>query len=156
MRKAFLVVAALLFLDTIVQLYLAAFGTFALELIPNHESFDYHAFNGQVVLRSLALLAIIAAAVARAGRNTIWLTVGIFLLTWVQLLVFIVGGMLTGAGPENPSIAGAWAVSVHAVTGLLIIFSTYWLFLRARRLDRTGSTTRAAKAPAEPAEPAAA
>lgn len=146
MRKAFLVVAALMFLDTIVQLYLAAFGTFALELIPNHESFDYHAFNGQVVLRSLALLAILFAALARAGKNTIWLTVGIFLLTWVQLLVFIVGGMLTGAGPDHPSVPGAWAVSTHAVTGLLIIFSCYWLVLRARRLDKTGSDTKTSRA----------
>ena len=149
MRKAFLVVAALMFLDTVVQLYLAAFGTFALDLIPNHESFDYHAFNGHVVLRSLALLTILFAALAKAGKNTIWLTVGIFALTWVQLLVFIVGGMLTGAGPDNPSIAGAWAVATHAVTGLLIIFCCYWLFLRARRLDRTGSVTRPAKAPAQ-------
>lgn len=146
MRKAFLAVSALLFLDTIAQLYLAAFGTFALDLIPNHESFDYHAFNGQVVLRSLALLAILFAALAKAGKNTIWLTVGIFLLTWVQLLVFIVGGMLTGAGPDNPSIAGAWAVATHAVTGLLIIFSCYWLFLRARRLDKSGSVVRETQA----------
>ncbi|MDQ4490883.1 DUF6220 domain-containing protein [Sinomonas sp. ASV486] len=149
MRKAFLAVSALLFLDTIVQLYLAAFGTFALDLIPNHASFDYHAFNGQVVLRSLALLTILVAALARAGKNTIWLTVGIFLLTWVQLLVFIVGGMLTGAGPDNPSIPGAWAVATHAVTGLLIIFSCYWLLLRARRLDRTGSVTRPEKISAQ-------
>ncbi|WP_413250018.1 hypothetical protein [Sinomonas flava] len=151
MRKAFLVVAALLFLDTIAQLYLAAFGTFALEMIPNHESFDYHAFNGQVVLRLLALVAILCAALAKAGKNTIWLTVGIFALTWVQLLVFIVGGLLTGAGPDNPTIAGAWAVATHAVTGLLIIFCCYWLLLRARRLDKAGATPRPAATPAETA-----
>ncbi|GAB3269758.1 hypothetical protein GCM10027449_04160 [Sinomonas notoginsengisoli] len=146
MRKAFLVVTALMFLDTIVQLYLAAFGTFGSHVIGD-DAFDYHAFNGQVVLRSLALLSIVFAALARAGKNTIWLTVGVFLLTWVQLLVFIVGGILTGAGRDNPTVAGAWAVSTHAVTGLLIIFSCYWLFLRARRLDKTGSVTKASEAP---------
>ncbi|TDF99076.1 hypothetical protein E1809_05740 [Arthrobacter terricola] len=53
------------------------------------------------------------------------------------------GGILTGASAENPSIPGAWTVSIHAVTGLLIIFSAYWLMLRARRLDRTGSAVMA-------------
>lgn len=56
------------------------------------------------------------------------LAVGIFLLTWVQLPVFIVGGILTGASQENPNLPGTWIVSIHAVSGLLIIFSTYWLW----------------------------
>lgn len=145
MRKAFLVVAALMFLDTIVQLYLAAFGAFAESLL-GEESFAYHFINGYFVLRGLSLLAILFAALAKAGKNTIWLTVGIFALTWVQMLVFIVGGMLTGAGPENPTVPGAWAVATHAVTGLLIIFSCYWLVLRARRLDKTGSAAKATEA----------
>ncbi|WP_422935677.1 DUF6220 domain-containing protein [Sinomonas sp. P47F7] len=154
MRKTFLVISALLFLDTIVQLYLAGFGNFG-EKVVGDESFTPHMLNGQIVMRSLALLAILVAALARAGKSTIWLTVGIFLLTWVQLLVFIVGGILTGASREAPNLPGAWAVSVHAVTGLLIIFSTYWLFLRARRLNRTGSAERV-KRVKEPALPTSA
>ena len=103
------------------------------------------------ILRGLSLLAILFAALARAGKNTVWLTVGIFALTWVQMLVFVVGGMLTGAGPENPTVPGAWAVATHAVTGLLIIFCCYWLMLRARRLDKTGSVARPADAAQQPA-----
>lgn len=144
MRKIFLGVSALLFLDTIVQLYLAGFGAFG-ERVVGEDSFTPHMLNGQIVMRALSLLAILFAALAKSGRSTIWLTVGIFLLTWVQLLVFIVGGILTGSGPDNPNLPGAWAVSVHAVTGLLIIFATYWLFLRARRLNRTGTTSGADK-----------
>ncbi|MCX2749954.1 DUF6220 domain-containing protein [Arthrobacter sp. MI7-26] len=141
MRKALLVVSSLLFLDTIVQLYLAGFGTFSEKLLGD-QSFTPHMLNGQIVMRSLALLAILFAALAKSGKSTIWLTVGIFLLTWVQLLVFILGGILTGASQENPNLPGAWTVSIHAVSGLLIIFSTYWLFLRARRLDRSGSVAK--------------
>jgi hypothetical protein len=150
MRKAFFVVAALMFLDTIVQLYLAAFGAFAESLL-GEDSFAYHFINGYFILRGLSLLAILFAALARAGKNTVWLTVGIFALTWVQMLVFVVGGMLTGAGPENPTVPGAWAVATHAVTGLLIIFCCYWLMLRARRLDKTGSVARPADAAKQPA-----
>lgn len=142
MRKALLIVSSLLFLDTIAQLYLAGFGTFGGKLLGD-ASFDPHTINGQIVMRSLALLAILFAFLAKSGKSTIWLTVGIFLLTYVQLAVFIVGGILTGGSRENPNLPGAWAVSTHAVTGLLIIFSTYWLFLRARRLDRTGSAVKA-------------
>ena len=80
-------------------------------------------------------------------RLAFWLTVGIFALTWVQMLVFIVGSLLTGAGPDNPTVPGAWAVSTHAVTGLLIIFCCYWLLLRAWRLDRTGAALRAPAVP---------
>jgi Na+/melibiose symporter-like transporter len=152
MRKALLIISSLLFFDTIVQLYLAGFGTFSEKLLGD-ESFTPHMLNGQIVMRSLALLAILFAALAKSGKSTVWLTVGIFLLTWVQLIVFIVGGILTGASQENPNLPGAWAVSIHAVSGLLIIFSTYWLFLRARRLDRTGSAVKVRTREPIPASP---
>ncbi|MBT2554920.1 DUF6220 domain-containing protein [Arthrobacter sp. ISL-5] len=150
MRKTLLIISTLLFLDTIVQLYLAAFGTFSGELI-GEEAFTPHMINGQLVMRSLALLAILFAALARSGKSTVWLTVGIFLLTWVQLLVFIVGSILTGSSQENPNLPGAWTVSLHAVSGLLIIFATYWLMLRARRLDRTGIVLKSTKEESLPA-----
>jgi hypothetical protein len=146
MRKAFLVITALMFLDTILQLYFAAFGAFAERLL-GEDAFTVHFLNGYFVLRGLSLLSILFAALARAGRTTIWLTVGIFALTWVQMFVFIIGGLLTGAGPDNPTVPGAWAVSTHAVTGLLIIFSCYWLVLRARRLAKAGPAAAAAPVP---------
>ncbi|MDQ4503187.1 DUF6220 domain-containing protein [Sinomonas sp. ASV322] len=145
MRKLFLGVSALLFLDTLLQLYFAGFGVFGEHVVGGDESFTPHSINGQFVLRGLALLAILFAALAKAGRSTIWLTVGIFLMTYVQLIVFILGGILSGGSREHPNLPGAWMVSVHAVTGLLIIFMTYWLFRRARRLVRTGSARRAGK-----------
>ncbi|TLM72700.1 hypothetical protein [Pseudarthrobacter sp. NamB4] len=96
----------------------------------------FHSLNGQYVLRGLALLAIILTAIARAGKRTIWLAVGIFVMSLVQLLIFIVGGMLTGSSEEHVTPAGSWVASIHPVTGMLIIFMSYRLFLRSRALLR--------------------
>ena len=60
------------------------------------------------------------------------LAAGIFLLSWVQLFIFIIGGMLTGSSEDFITPAGSWVVSIHPITGVLMIFMSYWLFNRAR------------------------
>ncbi|MDQ1581552.1 MAG: hypothetical protein QOD05_2327, partial [Microbacteriaceae bacterium] len=71
MRKVFAVVAVLFAVSLVIQLYLAGIGVFSKE---SDDLFAIHAFNGQVVLRLLALLTLLAAAFARAGKSTIWLS----------------------------------------------------------------------------------
>ncbi|MFP5019051.1 hypothetical protein ACKLTP_19135, partial [Paenarthrobacter ureafaciens] len=66
------------------------------------------------------------------GSRTIWLAAGIFLMTWVPLFIFIMGGMLTGSSEDIITPSGSWVASIHPITGMLIIFMTYWLFSRAR------------------------
>ncbi len=137
MRKVLFGVSALLLASGVLQLFFAGYMVFQNTVEEMHEAAVFHSVNGQYVLRGLALLAIIVAALARAGRRTIWLTVGIFLMSIFQLLIFIVGGMLTGSSEEHVTPAGSWVIAIHPVTGLLIIFMSYWLFLRSRSLIRT-------------------
>jgi hypothetical protein len=134
MRKTLLVLSAIILLSGLAQLFFAGYFHFQNSIEAQHEAGVYHVMNGQYVLRYSALLAVIVAAIAKAGSRTIWLAAGIFLMTWVQLFIFIIGGMLTGSSEDFITPAGSWVASIHPVTGLLIIFMSYWLFRRARAL----------------------
>jgi hypothetical protein len=68
--------------------------------------------------------------------------VGIFLMSLVQLLIFIVGGMLTGSSEEHITPEGSWVASIHPVTGMLMIFMSYWFFLRCRALAKSQAPAR--------------
>lgn len=146
MRKVLFGVAALLLAAGILQLFFAGFMVFQNTKEEMHDAAVFHSLNGQFVLRGLALLAIILAALARSGKRTIWLAVGIFLMSIVQLAIFIVGGMLTGSSEDFITPAGSWVAAIHPVTGMLMIFMSYWFFLRCRSLL---GTTRPAVVRAE-------
>lgn len=120
MRKVFVVTAVLLALDTILQLYFAAMGHFS---TGSRELFGFHGFNGANVLRVLALLNIVAAALARPGRRTVWLTVIIFVLVLVQTLLFILTGVIwPDINPEGEIPVGASVLlGFHGLNGLAII-----------------------------------
>ena len=132
MRKALLVISAIVLLSALAQLFFAGYFHFQNTIEAQHEAGVFHVVNGQYVLRYSALLAALVAAIARMGARTIWLAAGIFLLSWVQLFIFIIGGMLTGSSEDFITPAGSWVVSIHPLTGLLMIFMSYWLFTRAR------------------------
>ncbi|MDR6637255.1 hypothetical protein [Paenarthrobacter nitroguajacolicus] len=132
MRKALLVLSAIVLLSALAQLLFAGYFHFQNTIEAQREAGVYHVMNGQYVLRYGALLAAIVAAIARAGSRTIWLAAGIFLLSWVQLFIFIIGGMLTGSSEDFITPAGSWVAAIHPLTGVLIIFMSYWLFRRAR------------------------
>ena len=152
MKKAFLVTTVLFVIDSMLQVYFAAFGSFGMET-GDEEAWSLHAINGQIVLRVLALALIVFAALARAGKRTIWMAVTVFLLTVLQLLIFILTGVIFGVGPETtvvPLPAMLW-VSLHGLNGALILVLGVALFFRARRLVREGS---APSQPAVEAQPA--
>ncbi|BCW50898.1 hypothetical protein [Arthrobacter sp. StoSoilB13] len=134
MRKTLLVLSAIILLSGLAQLFFAGYFHFQNTIEAQREAGVYHVMNGQYVLRYSALLAVIVAAIAKAGSRTIWLAAGIFLMTWVQLFIFIIGGMLTGSSEDFITPSGSWVASIHPITGLLIIFMSYWLFRRARTL----------------------
>jgi hypothetical protein len=140
MRKVFVVTAALLVLDTILQLYFAALGHFS---TGREELFGVHGFNGAVVLRILGLLNIVGAAVARAGRRTIWLSVLAFVLILFQTVLFIIAGSIFNVDQNSTEIpVGASIIlGFHGLNGLAIIAISGILLGRAVRLDRTGRAT---------------
>jgi len=152
MRKVFVVVTGLLTLSTALQIYFAAMGVFS---VPDDHLFVIHGTNGRIVLPILVLLTILTAALARAGKRTIWLSVIVLGLLILQTLFFILTGVIFGVTEESSEVplGATLFVSLHGLNGLAIIALSATLFARARRLAREPrETARAAQAPTSPAE----
>ena len=66
---AFVVVSTLLAAATVLQLYLAGVGVFS---DPTDGLFAVHGWNGRIVLPLLVLLTILFAALAKAGKRTVY------------------------------------------------------------------------------------
>jgi carbon starvation protein CstA len=138
MRKLFLTVAVLFTAAVILQLYFAAVGVFS---NPEDELFSWHGTNGRIVLPILAILLIVTAALARAGRRTIWLSVLPLVLILFQTVLFILTGAIFGLGPDDhasPPLGATLLLSLHAVNGAAILLLGVLLVVRARRLVRQG------------------
>jgi carbon starvation protein CstA len=142
MRKLFLTVAVLFTAAVILQLYFAAVGVFS---NPEDELFSWHGTNGRIVLPILAILLIVSAALARAGKRTIWLSVLPLVLILFQTVLFIVTGAIFGLGPEShasPPLAATLILSLHAVNGAAILLLGVLFVVRARRLVREGAPAK--------------
>jgi hypothetical protein len=140
MRKLFLTVAVLFTASVVVQLYLAAVGVFS---DPEDELFAWHGANGRIVLPILALLLIVTAALARAGRRTIWLSVLTIVLLLFQTVLFILTGVIFGLDEHTaPPLAATLILSLHAVNGTAILLLGVLLVVRARRLVRDGAPAK--------------
>lgn len=127
----------------ILQLYFAAVGVFS---NPEDELFAWHGTNGRIVLPILALLLIVTAALARAGKRTIWLSVLPLVLILFQTVLFILTGVLFGldeSSHADPPLAATLFLSLHGVNGAAILLVGVLLVVRARRLDREGAPVRA-------------
>lgn len=138
MRKVFLVVTILFTAAVVLQLYLAAVGVFS---DPEDELFAWHGTNGRIVLPILALLLIITAALARAGKRTIWLSVLPFVLLIVQTLLFILTGVIFGLDESShaaPPLGATLFLSLHGLNGAAILLVGVLLVNRARKLVKEG------------------
>lgn len=120
MRKLFAVLAVLLSLAAVLQLYFAALGFFSNE---DDHLFAIHSFNGQYILRFLPVLLIIVGLIAKVGKTLIWLCVWVIVATLVQLVLFILAGVIFGAGPDNPDtpLGASILLGFHGLVGLVII-----------------------------------
>jgi Family of unknown function (DUF6220) len=96
-----------------VQIFLAGLGVFSAGGGPGIDPHRWFA----LVLAGVALVIVILAAVARAGRRAIVLSVVVFLLT------FVLQGFLAVWGRES-----AWFGGLHALDGLLLIGLAGYLF----------------------------
>lgn len=150
MRKAFLVVNALLTLSLIAQLYLAALGVFS---DPANELIRFHGMNGRIVLPILLILWIVLGFIARIGRTNVILTfVGLVLLA-LQTGYFIIAGALGATPPPNAHTPGAtsYILALHGLGGTLLLLLTAWVFVRVKSM---GSVTRSSVEQAVTDEPA--
>ncbi len=137
MRKVFFVVSLLAIAVVAVQYYLAAVGVFS----GSHDGFVFHGTSGRIVAPIVFLLLIVTAALARAGKKTIWLTVLMLGLLVMQTLIFVFTGLIFGVGPDtpNPPVAAILTVSLHALNPMFMIWVGVVIALRARRLAFPGA-----------------
>lgn len=142
-QYAFAIVTSLLLASTVLQIYLAGVGVFGHQ---GQESFAAHAMNGRVALPLLVLLSILFAALARAGRRTIWLTVLALGLLAMQTLIFVITGLIFNVGPDtpNPPIGAVLMASLHPLNGLILMGVADALMRRGWRAVRAGTTADAA------------
>lgn len=129
----FAVVSTLLVTAVTLQLYFAGLGVFS---DPTDELFAIHGWNGRIVLPLLTLLTVLLAALARAGKRTIRLSVLVFGLLILQTLIFVLTGLIFGIGPEtpNPPLIATMFVSLHPINGLAILTVSFLVARRAHRL----------------------
>lgn len=150
MRKAlstsFSVVTILLVATVVLQLYLAGVGVFS---NPSRGLFSIHGMTGRIVLPILILLTLVFAAVTRAGKRTVWLSVLLIGLLIMQTLIFIITGAIFNVGPETPDppLGATLMVSLHPVNGLAILWVSVVVARRAWRMAfgagaRDGAGTR--------------
>jgi hypothetical protein len=130
-RKAYFVITVLLLIAVVIQFYFAALGVFG----PQGEDdnlYIFHRLNGSIVLPSLSVLAVLFAALSRAGARTVWLSALPILLIAVQYLLFIVGGLVGGGDEDTPTVGSAIILGLHAVNALAIMGTIITLMTRAR------------------------
>jgi hypothetical protein len=136
MKKLFAVLAAILAFAAAMQLYLAAFGHFS---NPDDGLFVVHGINGAYVLRFLPVVLIIVGAIAKVGKQLIWMNVWVIILTLVQLLLFILTGVFFGVDEESVEvpIGASLFLGLHGLVGLAIIGLTIDIMRRAFALAKT-------------------
>lgn len=130
MRKAYLGLSGLLFLAILAQFYFAAIGAFTKP--QTEHSFELHEMNGTIIIPSLSVLATIAAALARAPRRAIVLSILPALLVPVQMLINEIGGH----DNDHTTPLGLAVLGLHALNGLLIMLIARLVFVQARALIR--------------------
>ena len=149
MRKAYFVTTVLLLISVVIQFYFAALGVFG----PQGEGenlYGFHSVNGQMVLPALSLLAVLFAALSRAGVRTVLLTALPILLVAVQILLFILAGAIGGGSEETPTVGSAIVLGLHAINRLAILGTCIELVRRSRArafgkdVDTTGTPAAAA------------
>ena len=86
-----------------------------------------------------------SAALARAGKRTIWLSVLPLVLILFQTVLFILTGVIFGLDESShaaPPLAATLFLALHAVNGTAILLLGVLMIVRARRLLREGPAVK--------------
>jgi hypothetical protein len=127
-RTAHLVVAWVLVLGLVVQVFLAGLGVFR-----SPESFATHRDFG-FMLELLPIVLLILGLVARLGRRQAILAAGIFGL-------FLLQSVFVGLRESNPEVAALHPVNGFLITLLAIVLArTAWLERRAVATEESPAT----------------
>ncbi|MFJ2031061.1 DUF6220 domain-containing protein [Streptosporangium sp. NPDC087985] len=131
MRKVYVALSGLLLLAIVAQFYFAAVGAF--DKPQEDGSFALHSMTGTMVIPVLSLLAIVAAAVARAPGRLIGLTALPLGLLVVQVLIIVLGRALNDS-TGNTTPASLAILGLHAVNGMAMMGTAGLVLRRARAL----------------------
>lgn len=138
MRRVFVVLAGLLFLAILVQFYFAAVGAF--DRPQDDDSFALHSVTGMMIIPLLSILTAVAAALARAPGRLIGMSLAPLGLVVVQVLIIVVGNVVTGGSDEDTGPAGLFVLGLHAVNALFVMGAAGAVLRRARAFAAEKST----------------
>lgn len=132
MRRLYVVLLGLLLASGAFQFYFAAVGAFTRPQAD--DSYALHLVNGRMIFPLLALLAIGAAALARAPGKLIGLTSLPLALVVVQTLIIVLGNAIGGATEQRTTPLALAILGLHAVNGMIILGVAGSVMRRARAL----------------------
>lgn len=119
MRRIYVVLVGLLLASGGLQFYFAAVGAFTKPQA--EDSYALHTLNGRMIFPILAILATIAAALAKAPGKLIGQTFLPFGLLVVQSLIIVLGNVIGGGGEQRSTPVGLAILGLHAVNGMIIM-----------------------------------
>ncbi len=119
MRRVYVVLVGALMASGALQFYFAAVGAFARP--QTDDSYALHALNGRVIFPVLALLATLAAALAKAPGKLIGLTILPFGLLIVQVLIIVLGNVIGGSTDQRTTGLSLAILGLHAVNGMIMM-----------------------------------
>jgi len=140
MRRDYPVLAGLLLFAVLAQFYFAAVGAFAHP--QTDRSYALHSVTGTILIPALSVLATIAAALARAPRRLVALSLAPLGLVVVQVLIIVAGFGLTGSTEDRTTPVGLAVLGLHALGGLATMGVAATVFSRALRFARSPATER--------------
>lgn len=144
MRRVYVVIVGLLLASGALQFYFAAVGAFTRP--QTDDSFSLHVLNGRMVFPLLCLLAIGAAALAKAGGRLIGQTSLVLGLLVVQTLIIVLGNAIGGATEQRTTPLALAILGLHAVNGMIMMGVAGTVMTRARALLKTGVPSAATAA----------
>lgn len=145
MRRVYVAIVGLLLASGALQFYFAAVGAFTRP--QTDDSFSLHLTNGRMIFPLLALLAIGAAALARAPGRLIGLTSLPLALGILQSLIVLLGNAIGGATEQRTTPLALAILGLHAINGMIIMGVTSLVMRRARALLSAGAAPTPTPAP---------
>jgi hypothetical protein len=132
-RRAFVIVSALLLASFVLQFAFAAVGAFTKPA--GDSAYALHSVTGMAVIPVLTLLTTLFAALAKAPGRLIGLAVLPLGLVVVQVLIATLANALTdAAGASTP--VGLTIASLHALNGIVAVHVVVSVHRAARKLSR--------------------
>ncbi|MFE9689140.1 DUF6220 domain-containing protein [Micromonospora sp. NPDC005806] len=133
MRKAFVVVSALLLVAFVMQFVFAAVGAFTKP--EGDGAYALHSVNGMAVIPVLTLLTIVFAVLAKAPGRLVGLAVLPLGLVVVQAVIAMLANASTdAAGVSTPF--GLTIAGLHALNGIIAVHVVVNVHRAARKLAR--------------------